>query len=217
VNHPAKEHRRHERLREYDAELATASSVLAVLALFVRARETRAHGASLEEAFAEAGVDGAAPLPAAVWVALRQNDVEATLDLLVSLSTTDFLIAEHEQVDDTYRLVSVEENRRLPELDRLIAQLSQILHVPEDVVAMIAGWGADDPRTAAEIEGLLEQRFGARAAGTTTLPEPARAPGGLTMSDGEFGALLNLSPEQRQVLATLVRQATVTVQAAEQR
>jgi hypothetical protein len=33
------------------------------------------------------------------------------------------------------------------------------------------------------------------------------------MSSAEFGALLNLAPEQRAVLGTLVRQAEITIDA----
>jgi hypothetical protein len=153
-------------------------------------------------------------------VALRHDDIDAALDHLMTLSTSDFLIASHEQLDDGYRLVTVEENRPLPDVDRLPAQLAAFLQVPADVVAMVAGWGPDDPRTVAEIDTLLDQRFGADAAAAPTDPRPAPAPArssatGLLMSAGEFTGLLGLTPEQRQVLATLVRQTTITVTAGE--
>lgn len=221
VSQTAKDHRRRERLREYDGALGTARAVLGALALFVRGREARAHGGSLEEAFAATSPTiGGEPLPAAVWVALRQDDVEAALAVLLSLSGTDFVVAAHEQLDGDYRLVSVEESRPLPDLDRLIAQLSAFLQVPADVIVMVADWGPDDPRTVNEIEALLAHRFGVSLA---ALPEPTGAPsatplaalptprGNLLVSADEFGALLTLSPEQRRVLATLVRQATITV------
>jgi hypothetical protein len=35
------------------------------------------------------------------------------------------------------------------------------------------------------------------------------------MSAGEFSALLNMSPDQRAVLATLIRQTTITINANE--
>jgi hypothetical protein len=220
VSQGLKEQRRRDRLREYDATLAAARSALAVLALFVRGRESRGSGESLEEAFAAVPVDGAPALPAAIWVALRHDDIDAALDHLMTLSTSDFLIASHEQLDDGYRLVTVEENRPLPDVDRLPAQLAAFLQVPADVVAMVAGWGPDDPRTVAEIDTLLDQRFGADAAAAPTDPRPAPAPArssatGLLMSAGEFTGLLGLTPEQRQVLATLVRQTTITVTAGE--
>lgn len=220
-----KEQQRRERIREYEAALSNAASALSVLALFVQAREARAHGESLEEAFAATtAAPDAAPLPAAVWVALRQNDIDAALDLLVSLSRTDFVIAEHEQLDEGYRLVTVEENRALPELDALLAQLSESLHVPVDVLTMVAGWGANDPRTDSEIDALIEQRFGPSTDPKAPPPQhapvqaparsaTARAHGGLTMSAGEFSALLSMSPEQRRVLATLIRQTTITIHA----
>lgn len=218
-----KEQRRRERLREYDTALSGARSALAVLAQFVRGRESRASGESLEEAFAASpqAADGAAPLPAAIWVALRHDDIDAALDHLMTLSTSEFLIAAHEQLDDGYRLVTVEENRPLPDVDRLPAQLAGFLQVPADVVAMVAGWGPDDPRTAAEIDTLLDQRFGSPhpdvpAPVTRSGPAPTRAvAAGLLMSADEFNALLTLTPEQRQVLATLVRQTTITITSGE--
>jgi len=239
-----KDELRRERLREYDAALTAARSPVAVLALFAAGREARAAGQLLEEAFAATEMDGvqaADALPAAVWVALRQGDVDATLELLMRMSRTEFVLASHEEVDARYRLTKVEERRPLPDVELLITQLAAFLHVPRDVVAILSGWGAEDPRTAAEIETLLEQRFGApsssqpgaRAPGPAARPaatgraqlgeEAAARPAGtqaghpaggvavLRMSSAEFSALLNLAPEQRAVLGTLVRQTEITI------
>src|SRR6476469_709408 len=78
VSQGLKEQRRRDRPREYDTALADARSALAVLARFVRGRESRASGESLEEAFAASphAADGASPLPAAIWVALRHEDID---------------------------------------------------------------------------------------------------------------------------------------------
>ncbi|HEV2886591.1 MAG TPA: hypothetical protein VGX49_06755 [Jatrophihabitans sp.] len=227
-----KDELRRERLREYDAALTAARSPVAVLALFAAGREARAVGEPLEEAFAATDVDGveaADALPAAVWVALRQADIDATLELLMRMSRTEFVLAAHEELDARYRLTKVEERRPLPDVELLIAQLAAFLHIPRDVVAIISGWGAEDPRTAAEIETLLEQRFGSPsgsrpapgAAGSATGRPPAAggdaglAGAGLRMSSAEFSALLNLAPEQRAVLGTLVRQTEITIAAAD--
>jgi hypothetical protein len=236
----ATEQRRRERLQEYETALAATRPALATLALFVQARESRANGTSLEEEFAATPLDNADPFPAAIWVALRQDDIHATLDLLVRLSGTEFLIAAHEQLDDTYRLTTVDETRAVPEVEKLVVQLSAFLQIPADVMAVVAGWGPDDARTAAEIDALLGQRFGpptATAAASTprhaedpaadrpdgdrrptaSPPAPAGRPTtdgiGLRMSAAEFGALLSLTPEQCTVLASLVRQTTITVDA----
>ncbi|MDQ1739696.1 MAG: hypothetical protein QOE53_1348 [Pseudonocardiales bacterium] len=238
-----KDELRRERLREYDAALTAVRSPVAVLALFAAGREARAAGELLEEAFAATEVDGveaADALPAAVWVALRQGDVDATLELLMRMSRTEFVLASHEELDARYRLTKVEERRPLPDVELLITQLAAFLHVPRDVVAILLGWGAEDPRTAAEIDTLLEQRFGpsgasqpgARAARPAAIgraaggpaaetvaagPAAADAPNGgtsgLRMSSAEFSALLNLAPEQRAVLGTLVRQTEITIAA----
>ena len=220
-----KDELRRDRLREYDAVLTAARAPLAVLALFARGREARADGQLLEEAFAAtevAGVEVAGALPAAVWVALRRDDLDAALDLLLRTSRAEFVLASHEELDAGYRLTKVEERRPLPDLDLLVAQLAAFLTVPRDVVAIISGWGVDDPRTIAEVDTLLEQRYGpptagraATAFGDATAPDagPGHAPSGLRLSSAEFGALLSLAPEQRAVLATLVRQAAITIDA----
>jgi hypothetical protein len=225
-----KDELRRERLREYDAALSAARSPVAVLALFVAGREARATGELLEETFAATVVDGmdeADALPAAVWVALRQADVDATLELLTRMSRTEFVLAAHEELDARYRLTKVEERRPLPDVELLLTQLAACLRIPRDVVAIISGWGAEDPRTAAEIETLLEQRFGpacgdrpgspaasSDAAGShaAVAPDAGRS-AGLRMSSAEFSALLHLAPEQRAVLGTLVRQTEITIAA----
>jgi hypothetical protein len=235
-----KDELRRERLREYDAALTAARSPVAVLALFAAGREARATGGLLEEGFAATTVDGVEPadaLPAAVWVALRQGDIEATLELLMRMSRTEFVLAAHEELDARYRLTKVEERRPLPDVELLIGQLAAFLHIPRDVVSIISGWGAEDPRTAAEVDTLLEQRFGSSAAdhprqggapsadrgpaGVQLAGQPAGAQpagaklagAGLRMSSAEFGALLNLTPAQRAVLGTLVRQTDITITA----
>lgn len=235
-----KDELRRERLREYDAALTAARSPVAVLALFARGREARAGDELLEEAFAATaveGVDTADLLPAAVWVALRQGDVDATVEQLMRMSRTEFVLAAHEELDAGYRLTKVEERRPLPDVELLIGQVAALLRIPRDVVAIISGWGAEDPRTAAEVETLLEQRFGlagggrpgttaagsdaagsgaagsgAAGSGAAVAPDAGRR-SGLRMSSAEFSALLNLAPEQRAVLGTLVRQTEITIAA----
>jgi hypothetical protein len=205
VGQATKQEQTRDRLREYDARLAAARAPVAVVAGFAQARETCGTGAALEVEFAAAGPDDAA-LPAAVWVALRQDDVDAVIDALVEHATEQFVIAEHEQLDASYRITTVSESRGLPDVDRLIAQVAAFLGVPRDVLAVVCTWGPDDPRTEAEIARLIDQRFaGAAAAG--------RQANLLTMSSSEFAAVLSLTPEQAAVLSTLVRQADVTVTA----
>jgi len=222
-----RDEQRRERLREYEAALIDARSPVEVLVLFVKVREDRAGGERLEEAFAASiteGIDDADRLPAAVWVALRQGDVDAVIQALVRTSSSELVLAAHEQLDAGYRLTSVEERRALPDVGRLEAQVASFLRIPHDVVAMIASWGPDDPRTAVEIDALVEQRFGspprlAKPARTRRDPSPGATgqatlswPGiGLSMSSAEFTALLNLTPEQCAVLTTLVRQASITI------
>jgi hypothetical protein len=142
----------------------------------------------------------------------------------VRTSSTELVLAAHEQLDAGYRLTSVEERRALPDVGRLEAQVASFLRIPYDVVAMITSWGPDDPRTAVEIDALVEQRFGSPArlakpfrghrepsAGTTAQASSSGPGISLSMSSEEFTALLNLTPEQRAVLTTLVRQATITI------
>jgi hypothetical protein len=239
VTQATKEEARRERLREYDQAVAAARPPIGVLALFVTGREARARGEALEEAFAVAvaeGVDDAHRLPAAMWVALRQGDLDAAVELLVRRSRHEVVITAHEELDAGYRLTTVEERRALPDVDLLEVQLAAFLQIPRDVITIITGWGPDDPRSGVEIETLLEQRFGPRPVGrprpapvadrhpaATSDPEPkprsrpraaaqAKAPrAGLVMSSGEFGAMLSLAPDQSQVLEMLVRQADITI------
>lgn len=222
-----RDEQRRERLREYEAALIDARSPVEVLVLFVKVREDRASGERLEEAFAASiteGIDDADRLPAAVWVALRQGDVDAVIQALVRTSSTELVLAAHEQLDAGYRLTSVEERRALPDVGRLEAQVASFLRIPPDVVAMITSWGPDDPRTAMEIDALIEQRFGSTphpgkpprarrelSAGTTAQASPSGPGICLSMSSAEFTALLNLTPEQQAALTTLVRQATITI------
>src|SRR3954447_15816818 len=96
-----KDELRRERLREYDAALTAARAPVAVLALFAAGREARAAGEVLGEGLAATEVDGVQPadrLPAAVWVALRQADIDATLELLMRMSRTEFVLAAHEEL-----------------------------------------------------------------------------------------------------------------------
>ena len=204
MSQAAKEQRSRDRTREYDARVDAARDVVGVLALFAQAREACSGGDALEVAFATTSTDDdGSPLPAAVWVALRHDDLDAVLATLVEQASEQFVIAEHEQLDETYRLTTVAESRGLPDTDRLIEQLAAFLEVPRDVVAIVCGWGRDDPRTAAEVERLIAARY--------ATSRRAAAPAALAMSSGEFAAMLSLTPEQQAVLATLVRQADLTV------
>lgn len=202
-----KEQQSRDRMREYAARVEAARAPVAVLARFAQAREARGAGGALEVEFASTPVGDGPSLPAAVWVALRQDDVDAVTDLLTEHATEQFLIAEHEQLDASYRITTVTESRGLPDVERLTAQLAAFLDVPRDVVAIVCDWGADDPRTEAEIERLIDQRY---AAGAAPVGRPTAA---LVMSSSEFAAVLSLTPDQAAVLATLVRQADITVAA----
>jgi hypothetical protein len=217
-----------DRMREYAARLAGARDSVEVLARFAQAREERGAGAALEVEFAATSVepDGAS-LPAAVWVALRQGDLDAVIETLVQHATEQFLITEHEQLDASYRIATVAECRGLPDIDRLIAQFAAFVQIPSDVVAIVSGWGPDDPRSAAEIERLMDQRYpppDPQATSPVAAPhdapvEPdaaARAVSNrstLAMSSSELTALLSLTPEQQAMLTTLVRQADIVVTA----
>lgn len=215
----SKDEQRRQRLHDYDAELAVARSALAVLMQFVQGREARGGGGLIEEEFAATPVPDAESLPASVWVTLRQGDLDATLDALVRLSTTQFMVGEHEELDSTYKLTTIEEHRSLPELNRLQRQLADFLRVPFDVVSAITSWGPDDPRTGAEVDSLLAQRFGPARGQAGAETEPVRSgrhqvaddAAGLLMSSEEFIALLHLSPGQSDSLMTLVRQTRITI------
>ncbi len=110
----------------------------------------------------------------------------------------------------------------MPDLPLLQRQLAELLRIPYDVVAAITGWGPDDPRTAAEVDSLLAQRFGAgsRVDSLAAVPTPIQAAteptpldpvAGLLMSSNEFTALLHLTPEQAETLQMLVRQTRITI------
>lgn len=200
---------RDERVREYESKLAAAKLPLAVLELFAQARQARVRPGEppLEVAFAATEVDEGG-LPAAVWVALRQGEVEASMAALLGASRTEFVVGEHEELDDaSYRLTTIEERRTLPDVDVLLTQLAAFLQIPRDVIAMIADWGPEDPRTANEIDALLDGRFGASAAPAPAADQPQR----LEMSAAELAAMLQLTPDQRKLLRTLVRQTDVTI------
>src|SRR5438034_7698878 len=109
------EQRARDRMREYEARLAQARAPVAVLARFAQAREECGDGAALEVEFAAtpAGPDGPS-LPAAVWVALRQDDVDAVLAALVEHASEQFVVAESEQLDASYKITTVRECRGLP-------------------------------------------------------------------------------------------------------
>lgn len=204
----SKEQQRRDRVREYDATLAAARIPVSVMVHFVRAREARSTGVALEEEFGATVADGVEdPLPAAVWVALRQGDVDATIAALVRTSRLQFLIAEHEELDAGYRLTTVGERRGLPDVELLQLQLAAFLQIPPDVVTMIADWGPDDPKTVQEVDALIEQRFGP----VDGLERQSAAKAALAMSSSEFSALLHLTSQQQGVLSTLVRQSDITV------
>jgi hypothetical protein len=219
-----------ERLREYEAHLGAAGESVAVLARFAQAREARGGDAALEMQFAATPAEPDGPvLPAALWVALRQDDIDAVIDALVQHATEQFLVAEHEQLGSDYRLTTVAERRGLPDVDMLIGQLAAFVGVPRDVVTMVSKWGRNDPRTLAEIERLMDQRHGQRSVSAKPPSGPARAVPAeprrssrgalgtdanrpsLAMSSGELTALLSLTPDQQAVLTTLVRQADIVV------
>jgi hypothetical protein len=175
----SREQRRRDRLRDYEARLEATRRTVAVLAEFAQARESRAPDRPLEAEFAAVGGDAhAASLPAAVWVALRQADLDAVVEILVQAATEQFKIAEHEELGSDYRLTAVTECRGVPDVDRLIAQVAAFLQVPRDVLAVIAGWGPDDPRTLAEIDRLLDPRYGHPASAAAKLrPAPTGTSG----------------------------------------
>lgn len=234
---------RRERLRDYEATVAAAREPIGVLVLFARAREVRGHGGALEEAFAVTSVEGVPDehrLPASVWVALRQGDLDAAVDTLTRVSQQEVVIGVHEELNAGYKLTTVEERRTVPDVALLEAQVAAFLRVPRDVVSIITGWGPDDPRTAAEIETLLHERFGGPVSPTGHQPTaarradavavasaraarraPRRSPpvtsprATISMSSDEFSAMLNLSDDQMDVLAVLVRQADVTISATD--
>lgn len=216
---PSKEHTRAERLRAHAGAITRARHVVGAMGLLVRGREARARAgeAPLEIAFAQIEVDGRS-LPAAVWVALRRDDVDAAIEAMLAASETQFVIEEREVLGEGYRLQSVEDTLPLPEAELLTAQLGRALDVPLDVLTVIADWGADDPRTGCEIEELLTARFGPvehSAVSYQPADEPARdvydPAGQLTMTVGEAAQVLRLDEEQVRALSILVRNAAVTL------
>lgn len=210
------------RLREYDALLTQARRLVDVMGVLVRGREARgAAEEPPEETFAAMhGEDGRA-LPAAVWVALRREDTATVLEALTALARETFLVCEREEIGEGYRLQTVAETRPVPDTALLLAQLSGALGIPVDVLGVLGEWGTDDPRTTSEIEALLASRFGPAEGppGAPAAAEPARGPrsstsrraGTITMSVQETADVLQLTPAQAKVLATLVRKAGVTI------
>jgi len=200
-----------QRLVDYEAALDAARGPVAVLQLLAQGRERRSQPGDrpLEVAFAATPVNDEDALPAAVWVALRHGNVEASAAALLGASRTEFVVGEHEELDAGYRLRTIEERRVLPDVGVLQLQLAALLDIPWDVVAMLCEWGPDDPRTQTEIDALLDARFDARLDG----PLGDTAPRGhrLEMSADELAALLQLTPEQGRLLDTIVRQADVTI------
>jgi hypothetical protein len=206
VTSPAQDQSRVARLREFEALTADAARVVAVLAAIVRAREERgwAEAEPPEIRFAGSGADGAA-LPAAVWVALRRDDTATVLDALAAVSERTFVVDRREELGEGYRLQAVEETRPVPDVAPLLAQLSRMLEIPTDVLAVLGQWGLDDPRTVGEVNALFDSRFGAAGSRATA---PA---GALSMSVQEAADVLQLTPAQATVLATLVRKVGVTI------
>jgi hypothetical protein len=192
-----------ERLVEYEAALDAAHAPVAVLQLLAQGRERRSRpgDAPLEVAFAATPVNDEHALPAAVWVALRHGEVESSVTALIGASRTGFVVGEHEELDAGYRLRAIEERRVLPDIGVLQLQIAAMLDIPWDVVAMLCEWGPDDPRTQTEVDALLDGRLG-----DSTPTEPR-----LQMSADELAGLLQLTPDQRALLNTLVRQADVTI------
>lgn len=220
---PSRGHTRAERMKEHAALIEHARQVLGAMGLIVRGREARARSGAtpLEIEFARTDVDGPA-LPAAVWVALRRDDVNAAIQAMAEVSDTHFIVDEREVMGAGYRLQSVQDTLPLPETDVLVAQLGAMLDVPIDVLKVLSQWGADDPRAVSEIDELLTSRFGpAERAHTETdapVPEASQAStaptGQLTMTVADAAQVLRLDEDQARALATLVRNATVTITAS---
>jgi hypothetical protein len=213
---PSKQHSRADRLREHAAAVDTATMAVAAMGPLVRAREARAweRPEPPEVVFASTSVEDRA-LPAAVWVALRRDDVAGAVEAMTSASQTKFLISAREEMGEGYKLQTVEETRPLPEVPLLLAQLAAMLDIPVDVLGILAEWGADDPRTQSEIDDLLDRRFGppddAGPGPAAADAAPAAPASGLTMTVGEAADVLQLSAAQAKVLETLVRRVGVTI------
>jgi hypothetical protein len=82
-----------------------------------------------------------------------------------------------------------------------------MLGIPDDVLRVVAGWGPDDPRTRAEVDVLLDSRFGSANGGSVQ----ADGPNALSMSVAELADVLQLTAGQAKVLATLARRAALTI------
>jgi hypothetical protein len=206
----SKDEQRADRVREYELLMAAATSAVGALALVVQGREARAEpdDPPLETAFARAD-ETDRPLPAGLWVALRRGDVETAVELLAGASDVDFVVGEIETMGAGYRLETVEEKRALPDLDRLQARLAALLDIPPDVLRVLAEWGPDDPRTRAEVDVLLDGRFGP---GPSSLVTPTDAGfSALTISVAEMSDVLQLTPKQAKVLTTLAGRTTLTI------
>lgn len=184
---------------------------VAAMGVVVRAREARQWTLPEppEVVFAATSVDERA-LPAAVWVALRRDDVPGAVEAMSAASQTTFLVSSREEMGEGYKLQTVDETRPLPEASLLIAQLAAMLDIPPDVLAIIAEWGAEDPRTHSEIAQLLDRRCGAAGA---VAPVPTPTGDGLSMTVAETADVLQLTEAQAKVLATLVRRVGVTITA----
>jgi hypothetical protein len=208
----AKQYSRADRLREYGSTVDVARVPVAAMGVLVRAREARlwAPADPPEVVFAGTEVDGRA-LPASVWVALRRGDVDGAVDSMCAASQTPFLIESREEMGEGYRLHTVEETRPLPEVGLLLAQLATMLDIPQDVLAILGEWGADDPRTESEIADLFDRRLG-RGDAVVVPPVPVHGDG-LSMTVAETADVLRLSEEQVRALATLVRRVSVTITA----
>jgi len=208
----ARQHSRSDRLREYASTVELAAVPVATMGVLVRAREARAWTPQQppEVVFAQTTVDDRA-LPAAVWVALRRDDVEGAVEAMTAASQTTFLVESREEMGEGYRLQTVEETRPLPEVELLLAQLAAMLDIPTDVLAILAEWGPQDPRTEREIADLLDRRLGAGVPVAAPETDPKPVGEGLTMSVADAVDVLRLTDEQARALATLVRRVPVTL------
>jgi hypothetical protein len=205
----SKDEQRAARVREFEGLLATATAGVGALALLVQGREARSGtgGPPLEVAFAEPDESGAA-LPAGLWVALRRGDVATAVELLAEVSDCSFVVGEIETMGSGYRLETIEEKRALPDVRLLQARLATLLDIPADVVRVLAGWGPDDPRTPAEVDALLDARFGPDPSIEAALPEEFPA---VTMPEAELADVLQLTPKQAKVLTTLAQRTKLTI------
>jgi hypothetical protein len=205
----SRDEQRAARVQEFERLLATATAAVGALAVLVQGREARAvpGGPPLEVAFAEPGENGPA-LPAGLWVALRRGDVGTAVVLLAEVSDCAFVVGEIETMGSGYRLETIEEKRALPDVHLLQARLATVLGIPADVVRVLAGWGPDDPRTRAEVDALLDARFGPDPSMEAAPPEEFPA---VSMPEAELADVLQLTPKQAKVLTTLARRTKLTI------